>query len=362
LITKEVIFMTTTQIDFDLPITQTQLERSPKLGKARDFTKKFALMKSDACFSSFKNGSQVSVERALYAEEIRSTLSQTRPECLNRRLRGEKSFSQIELDFFRAALVARYGDLFKDKKILSDHEFLTCKADTFSTLIKQVSYSQDWSNYDPVHALLNLITNERNQLNIDFEFAEAPSYRYPKMRKNSKLQEEFPDPIKTLGKDDWFKITVKKDRDDVQVIGKPILLAISHVNKFKEKGLEKRGQVQLYSQEGDERDIVEKSENVDKFKNYNFEKLNDPDANKKRGYWIYGDEKSDFMNIHGFKGDFFFLAIGNFRRDLSGFFPDGTNLEILSTKHLAKLYEELNLVANGQDDIVYGLMSYKIDG
>lgn len=317
-------------------LTEEKVASLPKIGKGVDFDAKFAIIKTKGGFES-KTG----IKNYLYEPPYNKS------EHFENVLRNDKpaQFTQPEFDVFMSWFECHYGPEICDG--MSQEEFLTDKADVLFAKLDKRAREINWTQVDPVRSIQNLITQERETLFLQIDVKDEGNKRFTGPKKVRKRDD---DSIVELTEDDGIIIQIEQNplehrraNNQPSLTDKPVLFAIAHHAGHKTSYGEIRAQIQPN---------IRTKERVDA--------TSDKDLDE--NYWlcVSGNKDDDYIPMNSVKDHFFFLAVGNLGPNLNSYFPDGTNLENISTEELKYFYEKLKTVADGRDDIVYGIKHYVI--
>ncbi len=312
-------------------ITQKQFEKNPALGKGVDFQGKFAIFKQLGCFGHNEKG------KANGIKYVNESLYDVPSERFENILSGKSRFINEELKFFRQCL-----EYISNKECAARITLQQLLQDKVGVLLQNL-YKHEivlgWDGIDPVHALLGLII-PRHELYLKLQEPEEPKSRRIGLESTPILEETIDDDI-ILEPGYKFFLDIQEDSVDFKLQGKPVVIELGYYPNRDENGRSFRGQALSTVRE------------IDFL-------ADDGDGKTDEHYWQCSLKGNKPFYIQGEKGRFFFLVIGNAGENISPYLPVGADPLRITDDDLKFMYEKLALTATLSNDIVYGMLNYRV--
>lgn len=240
-----------------------------------------------------------------------------------------------ELQFFIDCAIYKYGK--EAVETITPNEFLKSQVDLLFQKLERRSFHRDWSSYDPVHKLLNLIARQ-DSLQIEIKKART---KFVSQNNEAKDKVSMPsyDPVEHLTVADSVKFEVRPSVVGKTYTNKPIVFVIAQQRGIQLNGKPIRAQSHYVQSSSEARP-------------YDNEGRKDP-------VWHVTNAKGQYMPMKDVRGHFTIVSIYGAGDDIEVLIP-GIDPKHISTDDLSNLVDNLELVANRSDSIEFGLKHYHV--
>ena len=319
--------------NYNLKITDEQLNNSPSLGASADFQALFALIQLLGALGS-PAPSQQQVANQLY--DLKKIKPTTRFENL---LRGHSSVKEIEMGFFRDCL-KRIGSE-NLVATISDDEILLGKAHNLIRKLLIESPNLDWDKIDPLNAILSLCVAERHNLFPSIEDYTTRMVQHKEANTSAIEHAEYEgDSLKPGHK---FFLHIETRNSLPKLKHRPLILNFTQNEATHEDGRAFRGMFLYPAREFDDLSSTNHEGNCQK----QFWRS----SNKRNKPWVAEDDK----------GHFGFLILGNAGECAEQLLPHGADPLCVSNSDLQYMFGVLIQSIALEDDISFGVLNYRVE-